>query len=339
MSARAATHAEPRDISAGRYLASLILAAAIFAGLGSLARIIYLDLPCDHTLYSSDQFIGYCETNAFGVYEHGAFAFNLLPGIGDALRRADVVFLGESDMQTATSADAVDRYFDARAIPFYRFGFGYEETSPFPIAMMRKYQMRPRVVVVNADPFFTTFPSPVGYRALHHDPDTWLHVVILRVFQQIHAPICTLGEFLCRRGKTPRAWFRSKQTGKQTWINGDPDRTILRITEQRGVKADGVDVAAAARLANSFIDEFHLNRACVIFTGVPTPKREAEAIATRLAAATGVPLVLPDVAGLATRDETHLNRPSAERWAAALMAAIDPIVSRCLAAKPTAARG
>src|ERR1700693_1381297 len=60
-------------------------------------------ISCSPEGYDSDHYLGYCQTEGYGDYEHGAFWFGLEPAALDFAKRADVLFVGESKLQYAFS--------------------------------------------------------------------------------------------------------------------------------------------------------------------------------------------------------------------------------------------
>ena len=77
--------------------------------------------------------------------------------IADALahlKRADVLFLGNSRLMFAARPGVFDAFFTERGLRYYVLGFGFREADRFPLAIIEKFDLRPRVVVVNADGFF-----------------------------------------------------------------------------------------------------------------------------------------------------------------------------------------
>src|SRR5262245_9212727 len=66
------------------------------------------------------------------------------------------------------------------------------------------------------------------------------------------------------------------------------------------------------------------------YFGVPNNKLDAPAIASRLAQRLGTQVILPNVESLSLLDDLHLNFDTAERWSAAFLTELTPILQRCL---------
>ena len=79
-----------------------------------------------------------------------------------------------------------------------------------------------------------------------------------------------------------------------------------------------------------FLREIDINRDCIVFTGIPNNDQDAPVIASRLAQRLGTHLILPKVEPLFFLDDYHLNFNSAERWSAAFLSELTPVLQRCL---------
>ena len=60
----------------------------------------------------------------------------------------------------------LDRHFESRGLRYYALGFGFREADRFPLAIIEKFDLHPRYVVVNADGFFTDSLSEVAEQAI-----------------------------------------------------------------------------------------------------------------------------------------------------------------------------
>ena len=70
---------------------------------------------------------------------------------------------------------------------------------------------------------------------------------------------------------------------------------------------------------------------CVVFTSTPNADEAWEPLTRYLGEKLGVQVALVDgeALQLQTLDQSHLNKPSAERFSAAVLAQIAPTVDRC----------
>jgi hypothetical protein len=143
------------------FLACALLSALAFA----IGQMTFDSIPCKWRGYSADDFLAYCRSQRYADYEHGAFYYGLEPDIRTNVRNAKVLFLGSSKIQAAFSTNAVRSYFDKLRIDFFVMGFGYAESSRFALSVLQRSEATPRLLVINADPFFTEHVSVPGQEA------------------------------------------------------------------------------------------------------------------------------------------------------------------------------
>src|SRR5579862_3350807 len=82
------------------YICVLLVGSVAAYGYGVRTRTIF---ACQADGYSADRYLAYCNGANYADYEHGAFQFNLEPAVQEAVRNADVLFLGNSRVQVAFS--------------------------------------------------------------------------------------------------------------------------------------------------------------------------------------------------------------------------------------------
>lgn len=282
---------------------------------------------CNPAGYSDDHYMAYCHTTRYGDYEHYAMYNATEPQAIDALKQAEVLFLGNSNTQYAFSTEAIVNYFDRTGIPHYVMGFGQGAQSPVALSVIKKHELKPQLVVANIDPFFSTETNGTFQRVL--DEGDTLHTEFARKqkIQQWQARVCSetnsrWSRWACH-GQADTL-YRSKHNGH--WLT-DYYRENLRhpVTDSDDL-LDRVD--AAAKAANEFIDSVNIKRECVILTvsprtGTPT------AFAIELAANLRLPLIMPELENLVTIDHSHLDSQSAERWSSAFIEQFDQYAKQC----------
>ena len=69
-------------------------------------------------------YIAECNQPNFGDYEHGAFYYDLEPGLASSLKSADVLFVGSSQSQIGFSTNSTRHFFQQRGVRYYLMGFG-----------------------------------------------------------------------------------------------------------------------------------------------------------------------------------------------------------------------
>jgi hypothetical protein len=312
------------------YLAVFAGFALLGALLLGLARTTIDNIDCKSSKYHEGDFLAYCQSKQYGDYEHGALYYGLEPGIGDNIRGAKVIFLGSSMTHAAFSTKAVRAYFDKHELPFFLMGFGYGEASPFALALLKRWKASPKVLVINANPFFASefAISEPGLETFEGKPAFLWRLTPKMMFQRVHRILCSAAPFLCRESEP--SIFRSARDGQWNWIGPYvAERTIpIDPATQKALALERLE--ASRQWGEKFLDEVGLNRRCVVLTGVPTPLADTGAIAKALADSLKTSAIFPPVDGLASVDGGHLNLASAERWSGQFVEALTPILQECL---------
>ena len=271
-------------------------------------------------------FLAYCRNELYGDFEHGAFLYGLESAAVERAQQADVVVIGDSRAQFGFSTGAMRRYFVDRGSTYYLLGMGYGSTSDYARALLQRHQLRPRVLIVNAEPYFTRDTASVPAEVIRGDQRTRWAYWRKALFQRAHRPACDLVPALCR--DTAGGIHRRIDNGEWLWqgllVAGDLSVPFV----EREFPVEQVD--EAGRIAAAFIQALGLNASCVIVTAVPGLSEGRRQVATRIAGAMGAQAVLPVVDGLSSLDGDHLNAASAERWSAAFLAAADARITECL---------
>ncbi|MCP4397464.1 MAG: hypothetical protein GY801_09235 [bacterium] len=82
-------------------------------------------------------------------------------------RRADVIFIGDSRMPLGLREEFLMPRAEEIGVKLFSLGFGHVEKAKFGLALIRKFDLRPRVVVVAGGPFvFKDAYSDVGEQAV-----------------------------------------------------------------------------------------------------------------------------------------------------------------------------
>jgi hypothetical protein len=301
---------------------SVILAASVYK---LWSESIF---PCSPNGYDSDHYLGYCQAEGYGDYEHGAFWFGLEPTALNFAKRADVLFLGESKLQYAFSTTATSDWFGSASSSYYLMGFLSQENFIFAGELLRKLTPQAKVYVINLDSFFERSETPPA-RVVMRDENARNRYEEKRRWQDVHQSICKNFSAICGG---QYAVFRSRQTGAYSALGG-----LDRIWFEASVSYDGAIDQTVTKdytaTGADFLSHLPVKSDCIIFTMVPSVATHigtAKAIATNL----GINFVAPELDGLRTFDRAHLDRPSAERWSAAFFLAATPQILKCLN-KPT----
>jgi hypothetical protein len=275
-----------------------------------------------------DRILAYCSAPEYGDYEHGALFYGLEAEMLENLRRADVVLLGDSEMMMAFSEDNVGRFFAQRGIRHFLLGFGYGEASGFALALMKKHSLAPKVLIVNANPFFHGFLSEPATQVMNVDALTRARYEARRWFQRAYPLFCRHTPIAC--GQTHASIYRSKTDGRWIWHGTLASPLLARPIVQPVPAPDLSLLEEQARIGEEFLATLALDRRCVILTGAPSPRVDTAQLATALAARLGTASGTADTGNLATIDNAHLNADSAARWSAEVLGRMDGVLAECL---------
>jgi len=291
---------------------------------------------CPADGYEPDQYLAYCHAADYGDYDRGAFWFDLEPDARRMAVDAEVLFLGSSRMQFAFSTSATDKWFSAAAASYYLLGFTATENALFAAPLLSRLKPRTRVYVINVDRFFDNRETPLA-REILRDDGTLTRYREKRFWQVLHKRVCAALPATCGNHF---AYFRFRETGAWQYRGWDKIWASRPKTVADGPNSDRDHREQHPIVGAKFLAQLPVERRCVLLTLVPsamagtTTRAEAAAIA----AALGLDLVAPQLDGLQTFDGSHLDRPSAERWAGAFFQMAGPRIRECLDAAKSASR-
>lgn len=242
----------------------------------------------------------------------------------ERLREADLLFLGNSRLMFALEFRIMRALMPPGTVDYYALGFGHEEQDDFPLAIIRRFDVRPKLVVVNADQFFASESSEWAERVVEEsDFDAWkvqvegeiAHSVRRRLHRVVpHYVDLRRGEreVVLYRSRDDGTWFVANDFGPGASFAWPPD-------DQRQPTAE------ALRHAADFKHDLEARGARLVLCLVPAPAaslHRARVLADHL----GVPLLVPDATELRTIDGSHLSYDSAARVAASLVAQLRPLL-------------
>jgi hypothetical protein len=312
---------------------------SIFAVLATIAAILIFDfcrftkntINCWSSEYGPQNYLAWCPGASF-LYETGAIYYDLESGISEAIRNAQVIFLGSSKLQAAFSTHATDAYFAKQNIRFYVLGFGASNSSSFILSLLKHKRASPNLLIVNADPFFIAQP-PGANTVFSGGLRTYWGVAKRAGLQRLQRTICPSFPSFC--SPPERTIYRSANTGQWRWQGSYPEQSIP-FNELSQHEISDNEFKAAVDFGERFLREIKIDRGCIVFTGIPNNEIDAPAIASRLAQRLGTQLILPKVEPLFLLDDAHLNFDSAERWSAVFLSELTPVLQRCLSKRKVA---
>jgi hypothetical protein len=240
----------------------------------------------------------------------------------DRLRPARVLFLGNSRLMFALDPETMRAFGESHGRDYYVLGFGHEEQDDFPLQIIRHHDLRPALVVINADHFFAAERSDWAGRVLEEtDFDAWKvqfeAEVSHRIRRVLHRVVPHYPDL--RRGLREVVLYRSREDGTWFVANDFGDGVVFEWPPQD----TEMPTVASLRAAEAFKRELEDRGARLVLTIIPGPGvslRRAQAMAAHL----GVPLIVPAAAPLRTIDDSHLSHESAVRVATSLLDQLRP---------------
>jgi hypothetical protein len=264
-----------------------------------------------------------------GHVDHHVLYFGTDAEALDHLRRADVLLLGNSRLMFAARPKVLDAFFARRGLRYYVLGFGFREADRFPLAIIERFDLRPTLVIVNADGFFENSLSDLAREVMKDTrfgawQQHWEAETGHEVRRAVHLLVPNLVDLFGRPGF---AWrreliiYRSRVNGSwqlSPWERGSAP-VAGRDLDQPPLRQ--VEIDAATR----FHAALRARGSALALTYVPTPRPLGGGPAL-FARHLGVRLAAPHPGGLLTEDGDHLDEPSSIAWAEALVRDLESIV-------------
>jgi hypothetical protein len=259
-----------------------------------------------------------------GHIDHHVLYHGIDARVRERLREADLLFLGNSRLMFALESRIMRALLPPGTVDYYVLGFGHEEQDDFPLAIIRAFDVRPQLVVVNADQFFASDSSEWAERVVEEsDFDAWKVQVegeiahsVRRLLHRVVPHYVDLRrgerEVVLYRSRDDGTWFVANDFGSGGSFDWPPDDQQQPTLE-------------ALRHATDFKRELEARGARMVLCVVPAPEVSLHR-ARMMAAHLGAPLLVPDAAELRTIDGSHLSYDSAARVAASLVAQLRPLL-------------
>ena len=243
------------------------------------------------------------------------------------LKKADILLVGTSRMMFALRSRVLAPWAQAYGLTYYALGFGFREGDAFVMEIIKKHDLRPKMVVVNVDGFFgrelsewaqlvqreSAFAARkrVWEGEIGHETRRLVHQVIPNWIDLYGRPGFPFGnEFIAYRSRRDGIWAISP------W----PRPAMPAYAEDYVPAPVGPRIGDPAR---AFKTELDRRGSRLILTYVPTPD-DAGGNPVALGALLGVPVVGMDVDGLTSHDGSHLSEESAVFWSRRLIQDLTP---------------
>ncbi len=111
----------------------------------------------------------YLAYNYTGTLDHGVIYWNIGSSIKN-LEKADVVILGNSRVLIGFDWHTLEVFGKKHGIRFFNLGFGWSEPYIYPMMILERYNIHPKIVIISADTgfgrFFTDKLSPTAKRTI-----------------------------------------------------------------------------------------------------------------------------------------------------------------------------
>ena len=148
----------------------ITLFVAVFAAFAAIlifdfCRFRIKNMKCWYSEYQPMYYLARCNNPTGFTYEVDAIYYGLESGISEAIRNAQVIFVGTSKVQHTFSTQATSFYFANQNIRFYMLGFLHYRSGGFVLPILKRQRASPSVLIVNADPFFICNPPPKPARS------------------------------------------------------------------------------------------------------------------------------------------------------------------------------
>ncbi|MFC1853184.1 hypothetical protein ACFL27_23550 [candidate division CSSED10-310 bacterium] len=230
----------------------------------------------------------------------------------DNARLADIIFIGDSRMPLGLREEFLMPKAAQIGVSLFSLGFGHVEKAKFGLLLIRKFNLKPKVVVVAGGPFiFQDSLSGVGEQAVRmtrwdaikqwFEAASWWNIK-----RRLHSVLPKI-EFFNGRLHARYIHYRSSRTG---WW-----KTVLEPNGQGkpGFIPERKSYERYLPMAEEFKQEMDRIGALLVLTIVPYRNTQVGHL-PYLSKKLGVPVVVPPFDGLRLADGSHLNRASAQRF-------------------------
>ena len=278
--------------------------------------------------YDTGEYMTSCVTIDETRFRSGAIVMGAQKESVEALREVDVIVLGNSRTLRSFSTDAIDNYFKSRGMTYFVMA---TEGSSYRGALfnLASLDINPKILLVNNE-IFASDAMPDAFEELIRYPDKYrTRFAVFDAAQDFQKFVCArevpvLEDIYCNG--TESSFWRSHTNGQiaNALVAKPEQNTVFRIQQGgEGLSAD------YTRRALTFFDELDAGAPCPILYIVDSPRGQPKLLET-VGSQTGLQTVHTSLSGLASYDNSHLDRPTSERWAEAFVELLDPAIENCL---------
>lgn len=295
---------------------ALILAGCLIAGYGvsylplregKAPRLLYweqFEIPVEPEYYFFEP-VG-------DELSHTIFYHDLGDSI-NAARQADIIFIGNSRLNLGLRGEVIVEEAERLGLKVFPLGFGFGEAHRFPMEILRRHNLSPKLVVSTGGPwFYGDRISEIGLEAMNMS--RWdavkKRLEAVAVFNLTYLLHQYLPRFDIYNKELYPAWisYRSARTG------------FLKVVREPGasfpVANDKEPVDYQHRIASvSNMNEELAARGSLLITTVVPFTRTRSGHLQEINHELGVPYILPSFTGLTSGDASHLDARSARIYA------------------------
>lgn len=306
-------------------VSALLLAGAIRAGIEA-TPLGARDLDIVETQAPAADEAYYLAHDRGGHVDHHVLYHGIDEEAIENLRESDVLLLGNSRLMFAFDRQSLRGFFSRLGLTYYVLGFGHREHHEFPRSIIRRFDLRPSLVIVNADRFFLGDQSEWARRVVADSSfdaeKLWFESEAAHAVRRVlhravpHLPdlLSDTRELIVYRSRTDGTW----------WVANEFEGLGGRMAADDGRPASPSAVKLAR--ARTFKREVEARGGRLVLCLVPAPTA-SRATAEWLAAELDVPLLAPVPAELRTYDGSHLTPESAREFAQAFFEELKPILA------------
>jgi hypothetical protein len=266
----------------------------------------------------------------FGTYamSHSVFYYGLNRSLEYA-RNADILILGNSRTIMGFDNDIWQKFAEKRGLKVFHMAFGNSEGGAFPMFLINKHKLKPKIVIVNSDGFFQPFLSAAakdlvkqnGWESFRNRPEEFAKYYYY----------CTIRKYLPHllpdtRLTGNRAYLRSEKDG--SWFIWHPSNDkipfMIKETEVQSVNE---------KLLKEFGEEVKGWGGTLVLTYVPYPEIVQPDLETIAKLSSGI-AVQPLTNGLSVYDGSHMTIESSRIFTEDFIKKFTPILDKSLSRQP-----
>ncbi len=264
------------------------------------------------------------------VFDYDAYLYDF-EGTSPYMRAADVLFLGNSRGLYGFHPEGFQPRLDRYGLKGYNLSFPAGQDA-FPMELIRRYDLRPKLLIINSDSFFANNLAFFGRIAVGRGYwDSWKYywesLASWEFLKYLHAWVPPWKRYFFERPS--QVSYRTIEDGGLQFRYGTPSARAMATTppqpltpqEERRLENFFNQQLANLRL---FKQEMDARGTAMIMTVVTrSDAGYAVELTKRLSAATGVPYVEAWPLGLISHAGSHMDRASAVVYADALFDALE----------------